>query len=60
MALAACLTFLHLNELWLIEKLSVDDWEALTLDVAASLLDRDATTKRLKALMTPPRARSKR
>ena len=50
-ALASCLTFLALNEVWVVEKLPVDDWEELVLDVAASRLDRDQTTKRLKALM---------
>lgn len=50
-ALAACLVFLHENGLLPPEKLSVDDWERLVLDVAASKLDRDATTKRLKALL---------
>jgi death-on-curing protein len=50
-ALASCLTFLAQNELWAIEKLPVDDWEAFVLDVAASKLDRDQTTKRLKALV---------
>ncbi len=30
---------------------SVDAWEALTLDVAASRLDREQTTKRLRGLL---------
>ena len=54
-ALAACLTFLAQNEMWTVEKLPVDDWEQLVLDVAASRLDRDQTTKRLKKLMKPRR-----
>jgi death-on-curing protein len=53
-ALAACLTFLLENGLWAVEKLPVDDWEALVLDVAASKLNRDQTTKRLRALMARP------
>lgn len=31
-----------------------DDWERLVLDVANSLLDRDATTARLRTLLNPP------
>ena len=50
-ALATGLTFLDLNGLWAVGKVTVDDWETLVLDVAASKLDRDQTTKRLKALM---------
>lgn len=57
-ALAACLVFLEQNELWKVGKLPVDDWESLTLDVAASRLDRDQTTSRLKALMKPRRKKS--
>jgi hypothetical protein len=29
----------------------VDRWEALVLDVAASRIDRDTTTRRLRALL---------
>ena len=54
-ALAACLSFLDLNGLWQVEALAVDAWEALTLDVAASKLDRDRTTRRLRALLKRPR-----
>lgn len=50
-ALAACLVFLHENKLLSARKLPVDDWEQLVLDVAASKLDRDATTKRLNKLL---------
>jgi death-on-curing protein len=32
-----------------------DDWETLLLDVAASKLDRDATTRRLRKLLKPSR-----
>jgi death-on-curing protein len=50
-ALATCLVFLSGNDLLPDEKLDVDAWEALTLDVAASRLDREQTTKRLRALL---------
>ena len=50
-ALATCLVFLSENELLPDEKLNVEGWEALTLDVAASRLDREQTTKRLRALL---------
>lgn len=53
-ALAAALVFLEANG-----KLpdpgasvkAIDDWEALVLDVAASRLDREQTTRRLRALL---------
>jgi death-on-curing protein len=50
-ALGACVLFLRLNGL----EPAPDgpEWERLTLDVAASKLDRDQTTKRLKALVAP-------
>jgi death-on-curing protein len=50
-ALATCLVFLSGNDLLPDEKLDVDAWEALALDVAASRLDREQTTKRLRALL---------
>ncbi len=50
-ALATCLVFLSENGLLPDEKLDVEAWEALTLDVAASRLDREQTTKRLRALL---------
>lgn len=50
-ALAACLVFLAENEILAPQKLPVDDWEQLVLDVAGSRLDRDATTKRLRKLL---------
>ncbi len=50
-ALASCLVFLAENELLRIRKLPVDDWERLTRDVAASKLDRDQTTARLRRLV---------
>lgn len=50
-ALATCLVFLSEHELLPDEKLNVEAWEALALDVAASRLDREQTTKRLRALL---------
>ncbi len=50
-ALAACLVFLSENELLPEEKLDVAAWEALTLDVAASRIDREHATKRLRKLL---------
>jgi death-on-curing protein len=50
-ALATCLVFLSENGLLPEEKLDADMWETLTLDVAASRLDREQTTKRLRALL---------
>jgi len=58
-ALAACLVFLEANGRLPAPGLpvrDVDAWEALMLDVAGSRLDRDETTKRLRALL---RARRK-
>jgi len=50
-ALATCLVFLSGNDLLPDEKLDVDAWESLTLDVAASRLDREQTTARLRKLL---------
>jgi len=50
-ALATCLVFLSENDLLPNEKLDVDAWETLTLDVAASRLDREQTTTRLRKLL---------
>lgn len=50
-ALATCLVFLSENELLPDEKLNVDAWEELTLDVAASRLDREQTAIRLRKLL---------
>ena len=50
-ALAACLVFLEINEFLPNLKLPMDDWEAFVLDVAASRLDRDQTTARLRKLL---------
>jgi death-on-curing protein len=50
-ALATCLVFLSENGLLPDEKLDADAWEALTLGVASSGLDREQTTARLKKLL---------
>ena len=50
-ALATCLVFLSENGLLPEEKLDTDAWEAFTLDVAASVLDRAQTTEVLKSLL---------
>ena len=52
-ALATCLVFLSENGLLPDEALDSDAWEQLTLDVAASRLDREQTTARLKQLLRP-------
>jgi death on curing protein len=58
-ALATCLVFLQANSQLPGEKLPVDDWEALVLDLAASKLDREQTTARLKQLLKPRKKRKK-
>jgi len=50
-ALATCLVFLSENGLLPDESLDVDAWEALTLDVAASRLDREQTAEQLRGLL---------
>ncbi len=50
-ALATCLVFLSENGLLPKEELDGDAWEALTLDVAASRLDREGTFQRLRDLI---------
>lgn len=50
-ALATCLVFLSENGLLPKEELDKEAWEKFTLDVAASLLDREQTTQRLKKLV---------
>jgi death-on-curing protein len=50
-ALATCLVFLSENGLLPKEKLDTDAWEQFTLDVAASALDRQRTTARLRQLL---------
>ena len=50
-ALATCLVFLSENGLLSDEKLDADAWEKLTLEVAASQLDREQTAARLRKLL---------
>jgi prophage maintenance system killer protein len=45
----AAIVFLRLNEIE--TKPDSDEWEAFVLDVAASKLDREATTNRLRKLV---------
>ncbi len=55
-ALASCLVFARLNGMS--PAPDGPQWEALVLDVAASRIDRDATTARLRKLM--PKVRRKK
>jgi len=48
-ALGACLVFVRLNGIE--PKTDGPQWEELTLDVAASRLDREQTTRRLRTLL---------
>jgi death on curing protein len=48
--LGACLVFLRLNGMQ--PKADGVDWETLTLSVAASEIDRDEATRRLRKLLT--------
>jgi death-on-curing protein len=50
-ALATCLVFLSENELLPNESLDANAWERLPLAVAASVIDRDETTARLRKLI---------
>jgi death-on-curing protein len=50
-ALATCLVFLSENGLLSKEKLDTDVWEQLVLDVAASRIDREETTKQLAKVL---------
>jgi len=50
-ALATCLVFLSENGRLPNEELDTDDWEALTIGVAASQLDREQTTELLRELL---------
>jgi death on curing protein len=54
-ALAACLVFLKENGLLSDRKLPINDWEQFVLDVAASKIDRDETTRRLRKLLKQSR-----
>jgi death-on-curing protein len=56
-ALAACLVFLESNGLLPEVKLPTDEWEKFVLDVAASKIDRDTTTRRLRKLLKSSRKR---
>ena len=56
-ALAACLVFLESNGLLPDVKVPTDEWEEFMLDLAASKLDRDATTRRLRKLLKSLRKR---
>jgi death-on-curing protein len=51
-ALATCLVFLSENGLLKDESLDVDEWENLTLAVAAGVLNRDEVTTRLRTLVS--------
>ena len=51
-ALATCLVFLSENRLLKDESLDVDEWENLTLAVAAGVLSRDDVTARLRTLVS--------
>ena len=48
-ALASCLVFLRENDGLTLDRLEVDAWESLVLDVAASVIDRNGTTERLRS-----------
>lgn len=50
-ALATCLVFLSENDLLINEELNADDWENLTLAVAAGILSRNEVTERLRKLV---------
>jgi death on curing protein len=53
-ALAASLVFLHANGVLSREKLpaDIDQWESLVMDVAASRIDREETTRRFMSLLS--------
>jgi death-on-curing protein len=51
-ALATCLVFLSENGLLKDESLDVDEWENLTLAVAAGVLSRDEITTQLRTLVS--------
>jgi death-on-curing protein len=54
-ALAVCLVFLSENGWLPDEDLEVDAWEALTIGVASSQLDRDQTAQQLHELLAKPK-----
>lgn len=51
-ALATCLVFLSENGLLKDESLDVEEWENLTLAVAAGVLSRDEVTTRLRTMVS--------
>jgi death-on-curing protein len=51
-ALGACLVFLRLNGIQ--PRADGPEWEELTLAVAASAIDRDEATRRLRKLLPKP------
>ena len=51
-ALATCLVFLSENGMLHSEELDTDEWENLTLAVAASALSRDEVTAKLRKLVS--------
>jgi death on curing protein len=53
-ALAACLVFLQANGLLPERELPPGEWESFVLDIAASRIDRDAATGRLRSLLESP------
>ena len=57
-ALAACLVFLENNDLLPNTKLPLEEWESFVLDVAASKIDREETTARLRRLLKGLKRRS--
>ena len=62
-ALASCLVFLEANDLASDPGASsrdIDAWEKLVLDVAASRLDRETGTARLRRLLNPRRKNKKK
>jgi death-on-curing protein len=59
-ALAACLTFLAENNLLHDEKLPLEEWEKLVLDVAASRIHRTETTARLRKLIRTRKRKRRR
>ena len=59
-ALAACLTFLAENNLLHYEKLPLEEWEKLVLDVAASRIHRTETTACLRKLIRTRKRKRRR
>ena len=50
-ALASAVLFLRMNDLMADTPLDPDAWEALVVDMGSSLLNRDQTTERFRALV---------